>query len=158
MPSPSDPASEKVVCERDVQAHQARSSPGATQKAGLLTSTTSLVAGDGGRPPRMALMRSSCVRQSNVWDRSRLRPAHCPCRSWVKNGCEGQPCGLSGLSPGADAATITRKGSNGPIGDMEARNLADGGVREPSMIRVVGPVGANIEREHAVRRRQPVAL
>jgi len=30
------PASEKVVCERDVQAHQARSSPGATQKAGLL--------------------------------------------------------------------------------------------------------------------------
>jgi hypothetical protein len=35
VPSPRDPASEKVVCERDVQAHQARSSPGATQKAGF---------------------------------------------------------------------------------------------------------------------------
>jgi len=46
----------------------------------------------------------------------------------------------------------------GPLGDMAARNLADGGVREPSMIRVVGPVGADIEREHAVRRRQPVAI
>jgi hypothetical protein len=31
-----NPASEKVVYERDVQAQQARSSPGATQKAGLL--------------------------------------------------------------------------------------------------------------------------
>ena len=67
VPSPSDPASEKVVCERDVQAHQARQSPGATQKAGLLTSTTSLAAGDGGWPPRVALARSSGVRQSNVY-------------------------------------------------------------------------------------------
>ena len=31
-----NPASEQVVYERDVQAHQARSSPGATQKVGLL--------------------------------------------------------------------------------------------------------------------------
>jgi len=34
-----------------------------------------------------------------------------------------------------------------PLGYMAARNLADGGVREPSIIRVVGPVGADIERE-----------
>jgi hypothetical protein len=60
--------------------------PGCDAEGGLLTSTTSLVAGDGGWPLRMALMRSSCVRQSNVWDRSRPRPAHCPCRSWVING------------------------------------------------------------------------
>src|SRR6202042_1373428 len=46
VPSPSDPASEKVICER--RAHQARSSPGATQKAGFLTSTTSLSTGGGG--------------------------------------------------------------------------------------------------------------
>src|ERR1700730_11462126 len=37
VPSPGDPASEKFVCDRDVQAHQARSSPRANQKAGLLT-------------------------------------------------------------------------------------------------------------------------
>jgi hypothetical protein len=63
VPSPSDPASEKVVCERDVQAHQARSSPGATQKAGLLTSTTSLAAGEMG----MATVRGV--------DAKRMRPS-----------------------------------------------------------------------------------
>jgi hypothetical protein len=67
VPSPGDPASEKVVCERDGQAHQARSSPGATQKAGLSHVDDIAHCGRRRRPPRAALTRSSCVRQSNVY-------------------------------------------------------------------------------------------
>jgi hypothetical protein len=51
-----NPASEKVVCERDVQAHQARSSPGATQKAGLLPmSPMGVIFGSGSAVARSAL-------------------------------------------------------------------------------------------------------
>jgi len=55
----------KVVCAR--RAHQARSSPGATQKAGFLTSTDIARCGRWRRPPRAAFTRSSCVPQSNVY-------------------------------------------------------------------------------------------
>ena len=41
--------------------------PGCDAEGGLFTSTTSLAAGDGGWPPRVALTRSSCIRRSNVY-------------------------------------------------------------------------------------------
>jgi hypothetical protein len=41
--------------------------PECDAEGGLLTSTIPLAAGDGGWPPRVALTRSSCVRQSNAY-------------------------------------------------------------------------------------------
>jgi len=61
-----NPASEKVVCERDAQAHQSQVELGCDAESRVSHVDDIAPAGDGGWPPRVALSRSSCIGRSNV--------------------------------------------------------------------------------------------
>ena len=84
--------------------------PGCDAEGGLLTSTTSLVAGDGGWLPRMALTRSSCVRQPTYGIGRGRAPdtAHVAVGSIAPLWPHPKTVGFASIAPGAIRRTAFR--------------------------------------------------
>ena len=110
VPSPSESCLRKGRLPTRCQGASSQVEPGCDAEGGLLTSTTSLVAGDGGWLPRMALTRSSCVRQPTYGIGRGRAPdtAHVAVGSIAPLWPHPKTVGFASIAPGAIRRTAFR--------------------------------------------------